>query len=80
MVPTMSTVEPVSNDASGIASPPTAAAAAPQFQTGGTAEFGAEDNDNIVEEPALLQVLNQPGDGQVHRRALPRVVFPELLM
>jgi len=42
------------------------------FAERGPAEFAAADDEGVVEQPALLEVLDESGDGLVHRHALVR--------
>src|SRR5215210_1611516 len=42
--------------------------AAAAFGAGGSAEFSAEDDHRVVEQAALLEVLDQAGDGPINLR------------
>ena len=55
-------------------------ATAPLFESGSAAELSAADDENIFRETALLEVVEQARDGQVHIRAEFFVVVLEFLV
>src|SRR5687767_753763 len=54
--------------------------AAGAFSAGGSAEFGAPDDEGVLEQAALLEVFDQPGDGAIDLRGQLAVIPLDLRM